>query len=155
MCLHWKLEGKEIPVRREGPLFIVPLPPGKQTVEAAWTNDEALQTLATVGAVALPVAGANVSTVLQVPENRWVLWADGPLRRASRSFLDDCGVRHCVGPGSWQLIAIATKSLAMGSAGFGTDPSTRGGCHARRGLAIPDRSARHGNRRTCRAVCLT
>ena len=36
--------------------------------------------MADTGRVSLPVEGSNAATVMQVPESRWVLWADGPLR---------------------------------------------------------------------------
>jgi hypothetical protein len=36
--------------------------------------------VARVGEVRLPVASANVTTVVEVPRDRWVLWAWGPLR---------------------------------------------------------------------------
>jgi hypothetical protein len=32
------------------------------------------------GHVALPVCGANATTVITMPESRWILWANGPLR---------------------------------------------------------------------------
>jgi hypothetical protein len=40
----------------------------------------ALQTVASTGPVVLPVEGSNVTSVMRVPESRWVLWASGPLR---------------------------------------------------------------------------
>jgi len=35
---------------------------------------------AAVDPVKLPVESSNIFTTLAVPEDRWVLWADGPLR---------------------------------------------------------------------------
>ncbi len=32
------------------------------------------------GQVTVPVETANITTLLRVPESRWLLWADGPLR---------------------------------------------------------------------------
>ena len=39
-----------------------------------------METIVGAGQVKLPVEGSNVTTVMRVPENRWVLWARGPLR---------------------------------------------------------------------------
>jgi hypothetical protein len=97
-----KLEGREIPVRREGALLIAPLPPGEQTLEATWTTAKTLPAMVSVEPLGLPVNGANVTTVLRVPENRWVLWADGPLRGPAVRF--------------WTIIASALlAALALGS----------------------------------------
>ncbi|MCA9247955.1 MAG: hypothetical protein KDA42_12590 [Planctomycetales bacterium] len=72
--------GQATPVRRDGEKLLIPVRPGKQTVDVAWTSDESLGLVAGADAVLLPVAGANVTSVIEVPENRWVLWAAGPLR---------------------------------------------------------------------------
>lgn len=69
-----------VPVRRDGEQLIVPLRPGKQSVEISWTTSQELRTRTRVGAVSLPVDGANITTTLAVPQNRWILWAGGPLR---------------------------------------------------------------------------
>ena len=74
------VDEQSIPVQRDAANLIVPLHPGKQTVAVSWITPQTLQTVVSVGAVKLPVDGANVTTALRVPENRWVLWAGGPLR---------------------------------------------------------------------------
>jgi hypothetical protein len=71
---------RSVPVRRDAGKLIVPLLPGKQSVAVAWSTNEELRTTTRVGAVTLPVDGANISMTLIVPQNRWILWADGPLR---------------------------------------------------------------------------
>jgi hypothetical protein len=73
-------DGRSIPVRRDGSQLMVPLHLGRQSVEITWTTAEALKTAVSVGAVQLSAAGANVTTAMFVPENRWILWAAGPLR---------------------------------------------------------------------------
>lgn len=72
--------GRKQPVRRNGDQVIVPLQPGRQEVKLLTGVDEQLTTSVKVRAVELPVSSANVTTTLSVPSNRWVLWADGPLR---------------------------------------------------------------------------
>ena len=74
------VDGRSNPVRFDGTKLIVPLRPGRQMVEVAWKTSQTLNTVAAVEAVTLPVAGANVTTALRVPANRWILWAGGPLR---------------------------------------------------------------------------
>jgi hypothetical protein len=96
------LDGKALPVRREGTSLIVPAHPGKQSVEAAWRTLEATNTVATAGQIALPVDGANITTVMTVPESRWVLWAEGPQRGPAVRF--------------WGVLAVAVlAALALGS----------------------------------------
>jgi hypothetical protein len=75
-----KQDGRAIPVRRDGGRLIVPVHPGNQTLEVDWRLDKALQSAVEAGRVALPVDAANTTTVIRVPESRWVLWAAGPLR---------------------------------------------------------------------------
>jgi hypothetical protein len=73
-------DGQAIPVRRADRDLIIPVRPGRQSVEVTWVNKDAMETVVDTGQVKLPVEGSNVTTILYVPESRWVLWADGPLR---------------------------------------------------------------------------
>jgi len=75
-----KLDDRSIPVRREGARLVVPVHPGSQAVRVEWRSNELLETRAVAGTVKLPVEAANMTTVMQVPESRWVLWAAGPRR---------------------------------------------------------------------------
>ncbi|MBP86625.1 MAG: hypothetical protein CMJ64_07915 [Planctomycetaceae bacterium] len=72
--------GQVIPVRRDGEALIIPVQPGEQTVEIAWRTNEPMQTVVHVETVELPVEAANVTSILRVPESRWVLWTSGPTR---------------------------------------------------------------------------
>ena len=74
------VDGKSIPVRLDGSQLILPVHPGKQTVEVAWKTDQEMAAIVGTGLVKLPVEGSNINTVMRVPESRWVLWAAGPLR---------------------------------------------------------------------------
>ena len=71
--------GESIPVRLDGDTLIVALRPGKQRIEVNWRSTQPLATRVSLDAVQLPVMGANVAAEVQVPENRIVLWARGPL----------------------------------------------------------------------------
>ena len=72
--------GKAIPVRKDGAKLIVPLRPGEQTVSIGWKISGELAPRVQAEEVRLPVESANISTVITVPDDRWVLWADGPQR---------------------------------------------------------------------------
>ena len=96
------LDGRELPVRREGDKLLVATHFGKQVIEAGWRTATTLDTVATADAVALPVDGANINTVMTVPDNRWVLWAGGPQRGPAVRF--------------WAVLAVALlAALALGS----------------------------------------
>ncbi|MGE4101579.1 MAG: hypothetical protein AB7E74_06415 [Pirellulales bacterium] len=97
-----KLDGRELPVRRDGEHLIVSVHPGKQVVEAAWREADVLDTVAQADAIELPVDGANINTTIYVPENRWVLWAEGPQRGPAVRF--------------WVVLAVALlAALVLGS----------------------------------------
>jgi len=72
--------GMSIPIRKDGEKVIVPLKPGEQEISLQWKSNLPLGFLARAEAVRLPVESANITTSIQVPDDRWVLWASGPLR---------------------------------------------------------------------------
>lgn len=73
-------DNQDIPVRRDEQGMIVAIRPGRQQIEVKWNTDAGMELVADTGQVSLPVQGSNVTTIMQVPDSRWVLWADGPLR---------------------------------------------------------------------------
>jgi len=74
------LSGAAIPVRMDDRKLIVPLRPGEQAIRVEWKTDRPQGITSRVEDVKFPIDSANISTVLNVPSSRWVLWADGPLR---------------------------------------------------------------------------
>jgi len=72
--------GKAVPVRKDGARVVVPLRPGEQSISVGWKTNTPLLFHTRTESVRLPVEAANVSTTINVPDNRWVLWADGPRR---------------------------------------------------------------------------
>ena len=92
--------GKAIPVRKDGHKVIVPLAPGEQQVELAWKSNTPLGFAARAEAVRLPVESANIETEVGVPDNRWVLWAGGPLRGPAVRFW---GILVCSLLAAWVL----------------------------------------------------
>jgi hypothetical protein len=72
--------GSTVPVRKDGDKVIVPLRPGEQRLALEWKTNTPLGFLARAEQVTLPVESANITTQMSVPDNRWVLWTNGPLR---------------------------------------------------------------------------
>ena len=96
------LDGTALPVPRDGENLIVPVHPGDQSIEVAWRSAEDINTVAQAAPIALPVDGANITTIITVPDSRWVLWAEGPRRGPAVRF--------------WSVLAVALLSaLALGS----------------------------------------
>ncbi len=96
------VDGQQIPVQRDGPRLIVPTHPGRQAVQVEWKTDEAIQTVVSSGQIKLPVEASNITTAMAFPENRWILWADGPLRGPAVRF--------------WTILAVAILvALALGT----------------------------------------
>ncbi len=97
-----KLEERLIPVRRDGNQVIVPLQPGRQSVEMVWRTAADLPRVFEAEAIGLPVDSANATTLMVVPESRWVLWADGPVRGPAVRF--------------WTILVVAVlAALILGS----------------------------------------
>ncbi len=73
------IDGNPRPVRQQDGLLTLPLVPGRQVLEVAWSRDEPLAPTAAVDPVRLAGPAANVTLQLGVPAgDRWVLWARGP-----------------------------------------------------------------------------
>jgi hypothetical protein len=73
-------DGAAIPVRREAGKLIIPVHPGAQSLNLGWKRNVALETGSATDAVRLPVESANIQSTIEVPDDRWVLWASGPQR---------------------------------------------------------------------------
>ncbi len=96
-----KMANSAIPVRRDGDQLIVPSKPGRQRIEVTWKLFAPLESVASCDAVTLPVESANVTSVLEPPSDRWVLWSGGPLRGPAVRF--------------WTIIVVAVLAgLALG-----------------------------------------
>jgi hypothetical protein len=96
------VDQQSIPVQRDGAKLIVPSHPGRQAVNVEWKTDRPMETVVGSGDVKLPVDASNIKTVMKMPENRWILWADGPLRGPAVRF--------------WTILVVAILvALALGS----------------------------------------
>lgn len=74
------LDDRPVPVRKKGERVLVPIRPGEQSLSLSWQTPRPLGWRTSMDAVELPVASSNVTTRLQLPQDRWVLWTDGPVR---------------------------------------------------------------------------
>ncbi len=73
-------DGRMLPIRREEGRVMVGLAPGSQEVAVEWATDMPLTLRAAFEPIGLPVDAANVTSEMEVPSSRWILWAAGPLR---------------------------------------------------------------------------
>jgi hypothetical protein len=120
--------GKAIPVRKDGAKLIIPVRPGEQTISLAWKINEPLGRRVVAGEVRLPVESANIHTVINVPKDRWVLWAHGPQRGPAVRFW---GILLCsllaalalgrtafspIGTVSWMLLVIGLTQVPLPAA---------------------------------------
>jgi hypothetical protein len=97
-----KIDGQSAPVQLDGSKLIVPTQPGKQKIAVEWRNSRRMRTRSSTSDVILPVEASNVTTVMVMPENRWILWADGPLRGPAVRF--------------WTILVVAIlAAIALGS----------------------------------------
>lgn len=70
--------GRSVPVRRDGPDVIIPISPGRKVVELKWQSNTELETRTQIEGVDTPIEAANITTVVNVPRSRWILWTSGP-----------------------------------------------------------------------------
>ena len=120
--------GKTIPVRKDGAKLIIPVRPGEQTISIGWKTNVALDLRAQAEDVRLPVESANVQTIINVPEDRWVLWADGPQRGPAVRFwvVIICSLLAAIALGkvarsplhtaAWMLLAIGLTQVPLSAA---------------------------------------
>ncbi|MDA1041288.1 MAG: hypothetical protein O3A37_13520, partial [Planctomycetota bacterium] len=88
-----RLDDRPLPVRREDGRLIIGLQPGRQKLAVEWAVDQPLPHQAAFEPIGLPVEAANLTSTMQVPESRWILWAQGPLRGPAVRF--------------WAILAVA------------------------------------------------
>ena len=102
------LNGETIPVRKDGTKIIVPLRPGEQSISVGWKINAPLGFRATAEEIRLPVQSANINTFIRVPDNRWILWTDGPLRGPAVRFWS---ILVCALLAAWVLGRISLSPL--------------------------------------------
>lgn len=73
-------DGANIPVRKESDAVVVPLRPGAQSIRVEWRLPSESQGWIRTDAVTLPVEAANVVTLINPPQDRWLLLTQGSQR---------------------------------------------------------------------------
>lgn len=71
------LDGQTVPVRPERGELSLALVPGAHRVQVNWQSSEGATLRTRVPNIDLNVASSNVSTVMRMPDDRWVLYAAG------------------------------------------------------------------------------
>lgn len=117
--------GRAIPVRKDGKKVIIPVQPGEQTLFIEWTVDGPLGFREISDEVVLPVASANIDTVMRVSGDRWVLWTSGPRRGPAVRFwvILACSIlaalslsvvrQSPLGRVEWMLLAIGLTQVPL------------------------------------------
>lgn len=102
-----QINGVVQPIRQEGASLTLPLVPGVQMLQVQWQQPETLRTNYHTPVLDLGAPAVNASLQLQVPEDRWVIWVQGPL----------------VGPAVlfWGLLAVLLL-LALGLGRYAATP---------------------------------
>jgi hypothetical protein len=90
---------KAIPVRKDGAKVVVPLQALEQKVVLSWRTGASLSAHVAPDEMRLPVESVNVETIITVPEERWVLWAGGPVRGPAVRF--------------WGILALSLLAAAV------------------------------------------
>ena len=75
---HVSINGQVRPIRASGHQVILPLTPGKQSVEVAWRTDQGMSMRYATLPAGLGQASVNHHLRLQLPDDRWLLALSGP-----------------------------------------------------------------------------
>ncbi len=77
--ISFELGGRDQPVQREGQRLAYSIEPGPSTVSVRWRQEHPTGVLERVPELGLGVDAANVQISIEVPDNKWLLWAGGPV----------------------------------------------------------------------------
>ncbi len=72
------INGQTQPIRLENNIVRIPVTPGKQDVQIAWRENLGIERSFKTSKVDVGVANVNSSIELNMPEDRWTLFAGGP-----------------------------------------------------------------------------
>ena len=76
--VSFTIGGLDLPIQQEGGKLTFSAEPGEHQIQLKWREDRAPGLLMRAPAVELSSGGANVFTTMDVPDNKWLLWAGGP-----------------------------------------------------------------------------
>ncbi len=99
------IDGQDVPARIEANQVVLPLRPGQQNIFVKLRVDQGLQTLSRVPALELGLSGTNAELSMQLPPDRWILFAGGPALGPAVLF--------------WGLLAVLLAvAIALGQTGM-------------------------------------
>jgi hypothetical protein len=76
--ISFQLGGRDQPVQQEGRRLSYSIEPGPASVSVRWRQEHPTGVLERVPELGLGVDAANVQVSIEVPDNKWLLWAGGP-----------------------------------------------------------------------------
>lgn len=74
-----RMDGDQIPMSAVNGLLKIPLHPGKQHVEITWSTEESVGTVSKSPVFNVEQGSSNQRIIIELPHNRWALFAGGPL----------------------------------------------------------------------------
>ena len=74
-----EIDGKSLPIRQDGQLVTIPLQPGGQIVRIQWQQLTDSLVYIQAPRVNLGVEAVNADIALRMPDQRWILFAKGPV----------------------------------------------------------------------------
>ncbi|MDR1043723.1 MAG: hypothetical protein LBP33_01205 [Candidatus Adiutrix sp.] len=85
---EFKVDGRSLPLspgggaadQQPGPRLTASLTPGEHEIEVGWDQEEKLGLVSSTPSLDLGAPAANLTATLTLPEDRWILWAWGPLQ---------------------------------------------------------------------------
>jgi hypothetical protein len=72
------IDGQPEPLRSDAGVLNIPILPGEHSVDVQWQTDASLAFRERSPKVDLAAASGNITLGMEVPENRWILFAGGP-----------------------------------------------------------------------------
>ena len=76
--VSFTIDGLDLPIQQEGGKLTFSAEPGEHQIVLNWREDRAPGLVMRAPEVTLSSGGANVLTTMDVPDNKWLLWAGGP-----------------------------------------------------------------------------
>ena len=74
-----KINDKSQPIRQEGRKVVIPLQPGNQKIHLEWHQPGASPFRVKAPLIHIGEQAVNAKVTIQMPRNRWILWASGPV----------------------------------------------------------------------------
>lgn len=123
--LATKINTKTIPVEQDGKKVTLPITPGSQQIELSWRQSKSVSTYLMAPAVNIGISSVNAKVHMDIPADRWILFAGGPGIGPAILFWGVIGVLIVVAAGlaripwvplkmhHWVLLGLGIASAAM------------------------------------------